>query len=333
VPLAAAFLVATQASQRLQASGEPGHRRLVEQTTAVCTETPLLPAYFYPGAQWDSALASTTSSSTIVVNPDSGPGSAYNAAYAVVVASARAKGAVLYGYIDTDYTLTSLPQIQAEIGDYRSWYGIENYYFDDVSSSSTDFAYYESVNQLARDTDSDASIMLNPGDYPNAEYATLGDILVVFEGSYQSLESTAPPTWSYDYPRSMFAMQVSDVPSETLGEALSLAATDRMQYVYASPLTTASTLYEQVPSYWTTELSDIATTCSPPPDGTGTDAGGTAGTGGAGLPDGMTSSTPDGRGYWEIASDGGIFAFGDAGFYGSMGATHLNAPVVGIAPT
>ena len=29
--------------------------------------------------------------------------------------------------------------------------------------------------------------------------------------------------------------------------------------------------------------------------------------------------TPDGKGYWEVAPDGGIFAFGDAGFYGSIG--------------
>ena len=40
--------------------------------------------------------------------------------------------------------------------------------------------------------------------------------------------------------------------------------------------------------------------------------------------------TPDGKGYWEVASDGGVFAFGDAGFYGSMGGKSLNAPVVGI---
>jgi hypothetical protein len=33
------------------------------------------------------------------------------------------------------------------------------------------------------------------------------------------------------------------------------------------------------------------------------------------------------------ASDGGVFSFGDAQFSGSMGGTHLNAPVVGIAPT
>jgi hypothetical protein len=34
-----------------------------------------------------------------------------------------------------------------------------------------------------------------------------------------------------------------------------------------------------------------------------------------------------------VASDGGIFAFGDAAYEGSMGATHLNAPVVAIAGT
>jgi IPT/TIG domain len=42
---------------------------------------------------------------------------------------------------------------------------------------------------------------------------------------------------------------------------------------------------------------------------------------------------PPTGGYWEVASDGGIFSFGNAAFYGSMGGTHLNAPVVGMAPT
>jgi hypothetical protein len=29
------------------------------------------------------------------------------------------------------------------------------------------------------------------------------------------------------------------------------------------------------------------------------------------------AATPDGGGYWLVASDGGIFSFGDAQFYGS----------------
>jgi hypothetical protein len=40
-----------------------------------------------------------------------------------------------------------------------------------------------------------------------------------------------------------------------------------------------------------------------------------------------------GHGYWLVGSDGGIFSFGSAQFYGSMGATHLQRPVVGIVPT
>jgi hypothetical protein len=40
-----------------------------------------------------------------------------------------------------------------------------------------------------------------------------------------------------------------------------------------------------------------------------------------------------GPGYWLVASDGGIFAFGDAQFYGSTGALRLNQPVVGMAST
>ncbi len=40
---------------------------------------------------------------------------------------------------------------------------------------------------------------------------------------------------------------------------------------------------------------------------------------------------PDGGGYWLVASDGGIFSFGDAGYYGSTGGLTLNAPIVALA--
>jgi ribosomal protein L24E len=45
------------------------------------------------------------------------------------------------------------------------------------------------------------------------------------------------------------------------------------------------------------------------------------------------AATPDGGGYWLVASDGGIFSFGDASFYGSTGALTLNKPIVGMAAT
>jgi len=42
------------------------------------------------------------------------------------------------------------------------------------------------------------------------------------------------------------------------------------------------------------------------------------------------AATPSGRGYWLVASDGGIFSFGDAHFYGSTSALSMNDPVVGM---
>ncbi len=42
---------------------------------------------------------------------------------------------------------------------------------------------------------------------------------------------------------------------------------------------------------------------------------------------------PPAPGYWQVASDGGVFTFGGANFYGSTGSIKLNQPVVGMAPT
>ncbi|HEY1445638.1 MAG TPA: glycoside hydrolase family 43 protein [Acidimicrobiales bacterium] len=39
------------------------------------------------------------------------------------------------------------------------------------------------------------------------------------------------------------------------------------------------------------------------------------------------------QGYWQVASDGGVFTFGAAQFYGSTGSIRLNKPVVGMAAT
>ena len=51
------------------------------------------------------------------------------------------------------------------------------------------------------------------------------------------------------------------------------------------------------------------------------------------LPPVSSSPRQRGNGYWLVASDGGIFAFGDARFFGSTGAIRLAQPIVGMAAT
>ena len=48
---------------------------------------------------------------------------------------------------------------------------------------------------------------------------------------------------------------------------------------------------------------------------------------------GMAIAPGGGLGQWVAAADGGVFTYAGAGFYGSMGGHHLNAPIVGIATT
>jgi len=45
--------------------------------------------------------------------------------------------------------------------------------------------------------------------------------------------------------------------------------------------------------------------------------------------------TTSGKGYYLIFADGGVFSYGDAWFWGSMGDEELNAPIVdgAITPT
>jgi hypothetical protein len=45
----------------------------------------------------------------------------------------------------------------------------------------------------------------------------------------------------------------------------------------------------------------------------------------------LAAPTADGKCYWLVASDSGIFNYGDAVFNGSAGGTPLNQPIVGIA--
>jgi cell wall-associated NlpC family hydrolase len=45
------------------------------------------------------------------------------------------------------------------------------------------------------------------------------------------------------------------------------------------------------------------------------------------------ATTGDRHGYWMVASDGGVFSYGDARFFGSTGNIRLNRPIVGMAAT
>ena len=92
-----------------------GSGRLLASRDQTCGLQSLLPAYFYPGPPWQSALDDAAPGSTIIVNPSSGPGTGADPEYEQVVTEARSKGVHLLGYINTFYTATPLGGVEQQV--------------------------------------------------------------------------------------------------------------------------------------------------------------------------------------------------------------------------
>ncbi len=126
------------------------------------------------------------------------------------------------------------------------------------------------------------------------------------------------------------------------GGVSSTSSSDLYTYNPTSPTTT----------FGTTTTTSVSSTSSPTSTTTSTTAGQSSTTTTVGsttsltvpgtLPVGSTTTSPSSSlpglqnsslGYWLVGADGGLFAFGDAGYYGSMGGRPLSAPIVGLAPT
>jgi hypothetical protein len=45
------------------------------------------------------------------------------------------------------------------------------------------------------------------------------------------------------------------------------------------------------------------------------------------------ATTPSGQGYWLVTKDGGVFAEGDAGFFGSLVGSPSALPAIGLVAT
>ena len=128
---------------------------------------------------------------------------------------------------------------------------------------------------------------------------------------------------------------VAPTTCSTVAQGTAAASTAQLQPWVAA---VAATMNGNCPGYW------IAS-----PDGAVNSVGGAAVLGGdnadytgisaGGVPGPINGTVvgmarnPDSQGYWLAASDGGVFAIGDAGFHGSMGNHALNRPVVGMAAT
>lgn len=110
-----------------------------------------IPAYFYPGQLWTTAVTAAPRTAITIMNPDSGAGTSKDSQYVTAVTAARAAGVKVLGCVYTSYGDRPLEAAKGEIDLYKSWYGADGIFLDETSSGIADFPYYKNLARYIRD--------------------------------------------------------------------------------------------------------------------------------------------------------------------------------------
>lgn len=201
------------------------------QATGSAAPSVAVPAYYWPGAEWDVLLRAGSQVRYIVVNPANGPGTQSSAAFVDVVARARAKGFTVVGYVDTAYGTRTDTAAQADIVNYRAWYGINQFFFDQTPSSCVSVPYYSALQTFVKQSPN-GFIVLNPGTNPGECYLAVSNMVVNFEGSEASYEGWSPASYVANYGAERFWHIVYSVGAGNGAAVLTLASGRNAGFVY-----------------------------------------------------------------------------------------------------
>jgi Spherulation-specific family 4 len=240
---------ATTRSSSPTASAEPYCPQLV------------IPAYFYSSATWAQAADSTAPPSDMILDVSGlGAGSQPEAHFQDVVSQARARGVTILGYISTVDGERPVAQIEAEVQNYRLWYGVTDIFLDRVSGMAPQVAYYQQIVSYIHQFDAGSSVWLNPGEFPDQAYMSIGDVVMVFEGTYPEYLSLQVPSWASSYPASKFAYTIYATSGTSLSQVFELAASRHVGHLYVTD-GAGGNPYDGLPSYWSREDAKASAGC------------------------------------------------------------------------
>ncbi|WP_328806214.1 spherulation-specific family 4 protein [Streptacidiphilus fuscans] len=146
----------------------------------------LVPAYFHPAVEpdaWAALRRAARRLTAVVLNPASGPGDAPDPAYTQVRAGLRETRVL--GYVDTDYGRRPHGEVVAEIERHRAWYDVDGVFLDQTLAGPDGVAYYARLGVAARSLGA-GFVALNPGTRVHWAYHDLADLVVTFEGSWDT---------------------------------------------------------------------------------------------------------------------------------------------------
>lgn len=230
----------------------------------------IVPFYIYPT---DAAvLAQITrgypTASTIIFNPDSGPG-VLNAAYTAAIATAHTAGVSVLGYVHSTYGARLIADVETDVTTWYSLYPtIDGIFVDETFADSAHLSYYTTLYNFIKAAHSGHNtVLLNPGVVPSDQgFASIADTICIFENSYAGWQtnwhSVKEATWIASYPASRWYVIVHDMLNEPqIEEVIQAAKAANCGRVYLTDAGGGNP-YGVVPSQslWSQELVYAAST-------------------------------------------------------------------------
>lgn len=160
----------------------------------------LVPYYEHPcdrPAEWDALVSAAPRLYGVVLNPANGPGDAPDPAFIQVAGRLRAAGVRLLGYADTGYGRRPVTEVVRELTRYRAWYNTDGTFLDQVAAELGGFDYYRRLAAAVWGA-GHATLALNHGTPPHPAYARIADLVVTFEGSWETYREQPPDPWPAD---------------------------------------------------------------------------------------------------------------------------------------
>src|SRR5688572_7371139 len=159
--------------------------------------------YSYPGPAWDTIRAHAAQVKAVVFNPDNGVGKLKDGEYVRLREEIRTLGIIVLGYTFTGsgdiggertYSNRDPAEVLAEMRQWKQWYDVDGYFFDEVSTSKDKVRYGIRTVGSARTVVPQAFVVLNFGQTPDVEWTELDAIYCVVETRQSSyLTRNFPP--------------------------------------------------------------------------------------------------------------------------------------------
>jgi hypothetical protein len=218
-----------------------------------------VPAYFYPGPQWDRLIAAAPTVGMIIFNPANGPGQAADPQYTKAIADARAAGITVLAYVYTNYGQRPSADVLDDIKRTYDFYSPSGIYLAEgpmEADCSPLEAEYHGFADAARSRDPLAYLAVGTRFCPT--YVYFFDLMVEFARNWTEYQTYTPPSWMPAHSPERFCAFVDNVPPASASAALSRAVTNGAGWVFATDESDPNP-WGQLPTYFDDEVRAVAT--------------------------------------------------------------------------